>query len=222
MIFIQNSKEELYNQALQDILWLVKECLETEEECRIGLAGGSTPRALYELMSNADLPWEKLVFIQLDERYVPSDHDESNLKMFRRSLLNRLPHQPKEVLSFDTSLPYDQSAKEMDRQLRAKLRERKPLFDLLILGAGVDGHVASLFNPSDLTGDLALTTNAEAYATQQRLSLGLGALSQSKQAMLLLVGEAKKEVLNSLSSHAQSTPIQVLTQKVPTKVLAFV
>jgi len=219
MIFPQNTLEELYDQALQDTIWAVKEALETEDECRIGLAGGSTPQALYEKMAGSNLPWDKIVFIQLDERYVLSDEDESNLKMLRRSLFNQLPQQAKEVITFDTSLAYEQASKEMDRKLNAKLIERKPLFDLLILGAGADGHVASLFSSVDLTADLALNTTAKAYKTQKRLSLGMGALSQAKQALLLLVGESKLEIANSLQGHSQSTPIQVLVQKVPTKVL---
>lgn len=217
-LFPAESEAALYEAALEDVHMVISETLSKYDVCRIALAGGGTPEPLYKAMAMADLPWDRLNFTLIDERYVPSDHKESNLRMLRRTLLNTAPLSPDQILTFDTSLPYEECAKEMERRLQSSQAERKPLFDLLILGAGSDGHVASLFNSEDLDASFARTTSAEAYPTRQRISLGLGALSLATQAMLLLRGDSKKGVLESLTTPSQSSPIEVLVQRVPTKV----
>jgi 6-phosphogluconolactonase len=217
-LFPANSEDELYESALEDVELFVKETLRDQVVCRIALAGGSTPKRLYEMMADLDLPWEKLQFIVIDERYVPSDSKESNLRMMRRALFSKVPMSPEQVFSFDTSLAYKQSAKEMERKLTKLSHEATPLIDLLILGAGADGHVASLYSSDDIDGALAKTTSAKTYKTEKRLSLGMAALYQSKNIMLLLKGEEKASVVESLKTASGSTPIDLLTSKLPTKV----
>ncbi|MFT7184152.1 MAG: 6-phosphogluconolactonase [Oceanicoccus sp.] len=217
-LFPYESSEAFYEAALEDLQLFIKETLSEQKVCRIVLAGGSTPKPLYEMMALADFPWERLHFTVMDERYVPSDHEESNLKMMRRALFNKVPLSPEQVLSFDTSLPYESAAKEMQRRIAMLQNERRPLFDLLILGAGADGHIASLFTLSDLDNQRALCTKAEGYPSPQRLSLGMGALSQAKKAMLLLKGQSKREIVNSLKNPSLSTPVEVISEKLPTKV----
>jgi len=217
-LFPAESEAALYLSALEDIHLVISETLSKYEFCRIALAGGGTPKPLYEAMARAELPWDRLEFTLIDERYVPSDHKESNLRMIRRALFNKVALPPDQILFFDTSLAYEECAKEMTRRLKAKQVERKPLFDLLILGAGADGHVASLFGPEDLDASLARTSHAENYPSQKRVSLGLGALSLATQAMLLLKGSSKKALLDALTGPSQSTPVEVLVQRMPTKV----
>ncbi|MBT4384218.1 6-phosphogluconolactonase [Candidatus Peregrinibacteria bacterium] len=225
-IFTFNDEAEFLQTAFDDTLLLIKESIRKFETCRIGLAGGSTPEALYAKLADEKLPWGKITLITLDERQVPSDSKESNLRMIRESLLKKISIPPENIISFDTSLPPESSAKEMSRKLIALSHDRFPIFDLLILGAGADGHIASLFE-----GDEALectkyasVAHAEGYKTPDRLSICLIALKSAGSAMLLLKGEKKLPVLAALKGEQvqpKLTALREVMEDVPTKVLAY-
>jgi 6-phosphogluconolactonase len=215
---------DFWNGALEDLVLCIRETLENQPDCRIGLAGGSTPEKLYQKLSQENLPWDRLIFILLDERRVPSDHPESNLRMIRRSLFNHLPQQPKAILYFDTSLTPVSSAREMERRLKELERESRPLFDVLVLGAGSDGHLASLFE-----GDRAIESKhlsspafAKGYATPERSTLTLQALSNAKRAILLLKGPEKNAIVERiLKKEHKETALDRLLKKLPFKIHHF-
>ncbi len=117
------------------------------------LSGGTTPRRLYELLASpalsAQIPWEQIHLFQVDERCVPPDDPESNYQMIRETLLERL--RPRRVNfhrmiaeSEDLERASRQYAEELGQVLRPQGREI-PRFDLILLGMGPDGHIASLF-----------------------------------------------------------------------------
>lgn len=225
-IFKMESEKEFWDTALQDLLFSIKETLNEFEECRLGLAGGSTPKRLYEALAEQDLPWERIKIITLDERQVPSDHPQSNLGMIRQALLKKIPIPPENILFFDTALPAPSSAKEMTRKLLALSHQRFPIFDLLILGAGTDGHIASIFETDSLRhqDQYASIAEAKGYPEEARLTLTLLALKSSRQALLLLKGAEKAVVVNSLESMNGPLPLTALreiAESVPLKVLAY-
>ncbi len=114
----------------------------------------------------------------------------------------------------------------MDKRLHFLVKFREPLFDLLILGAGKDGHIASLFE-----GDSSLFTPHYAYAatapieyeTSERLTLSLTTLSKASHALLLLKGEEKRLVVEALEGEPvlPLTALKKLTEKVPLEVVAY-
>lgn len=195
-IFFETENEnEFFETAKEDIVLSIKETLTHSQSCKIGLSGGSTPENLYKLLANEHLPWEKLIFVLIDERYVPSDDPESNLRMIRRALFSHAPIQPENIIYFDTSLPYESTAKEMNR----KLRQIGDL-DILILGAGEDGHIASLFDNDEaiFSNDFATIANAQGYPIQDRLTLTLSFLKNSKKVFLLLKGYKKAAIYEEI------------------------
>ncbi len=213
-------EEDFYGYALKFVLSVIESTLIKQKKCRIALAGGSTPKALYKAMARAEIDWKRLHFTLTDERYVDFNNDESNMKMIEDTLLASVPIKKNQILYFDTSLPYEDSASKMARDLLALKVGEKALFDLLILGAGSDGHVASLFSEEDIKNKaLAHVTTASAYNTKKRISLGFNALIQSERALLLLKGESKRAVFQSLQNQSSSTPIELLLKNVDTEVL---
>lgn len=200
IIFQTGSENDFYLTVLEDLLLLIKDSISQRNKCVIGLSGGTTPEKLYLLLSSENLPWEKIFFIIIDERYVQSDDPESNLKMIRKALFNQAPIPSENILSFDTSLPIESSAKEMGRKLNSNS------FDILILGIGDDGHIASLFD-NDTAKDseeLATVATAKDYKTEPRLTLTLKSLN-SRKTLILLKGEKKRaifeEIVNKTSKH---------------------
>lgn len=234
MLFLMNkaqliypdSEESFWQMAKMEVLLILQEVIKNQKDCRLGLAGGSTPKTLYALLAQEPLPWEKIKIILIDERAVPSDHPESNLRMLRESLLNHISLPPENLLAFDTSLPQESAAEEMSRKLTRLANERQPLFDLLILGAGADGHIASLFE-----GDAALESRdyaslalAPAHPISERLTLTLVALENSARALLLLKGPEKLAIAQTLEGGSDALPLSALRhllKNMPLKVLAF-
>jgi 6-phosphogluconolactonase len=218
LIYTFSNEDEFWQSAKEDTLLSIKEALTDYEECRIGLAGGSTPKALYAALADENLPWDRIHLIQIDERYVSSDDPQSNLNMIRNTLTKKIPIPPENLTFFDTALPLQKAAQEMDRQISAIKQERTPIFDLLILGAGKDGHIASLFE-----GDEALhATNLAATANPNRLTLTIPALKSSSRVLLLLKGEEKSPVITALQGEAEIPTLTALRQVIDaaqTKVL---
>ena len=226
VIFYAESEEEFWQRAKEDTVLAIRETLQNQKECRIGLAGGSTPKHLYELLANEKLPWNRIRLILVDERFVPSDHPESNLRMIRETLVKRIPLPPENLLSFDTALPKESAVQEMNRKLKDLLNGRKPLFDFLILGAGADGHIAALFEGEAAleSQELATESNAKRTIVQERLTLTTKALEQSARALILLKGPEKLAVVQTLEGGSDAlrlTALNRLLPKMTVKVLAF-
>lgn len=213
IIFKFDSEAKFWEAALDDVLFSIKETLADHKKCRIGLAGGSTPQHLYKMLADEDLPWGKIILIQIDERYVPSDHPQSNLKMIRGTLTTKIPLPPENLITFDTSLPMESAAKDMTSKMIGLSHKRYPLFDLLILGAGVDGHIASIFEGQLGTcTNYASTSKAKGYEIEDRLTLCPIALKKSNRAILLLKGEEKLPVLHALEGEADEPKLSALRE----------
>jgi 6-phosphogluconolactonase len=171
------------------------------------LAGGSTPRGLYERLVNADLPWPEIECFFGDERCVPPDHPASNYRMAREALLDRVPtsvhRMPGETCD----------AEAYERVLHDRLGDR-PRLDLVLLGLGDDGHTASLF-----PGDAALEERTRLVARVERpdfsrLTMTLPLLSAARIALFLVVGDSKREALAQLLADADIPASRVAADRV--------
>jgi len=114
----------------------------------VALSGGSTPRATYTLLASdefaARVDWPRVHVLWGDERCVPPDHPESNYRMARETLLDKIPIPAENVYRIRGELPPDQAATAYQAELEAILGTIGR-FDLILLGMGEDGHTASLF-----------------------------------------------------------------------------
>jgi 6-phosphogluconolactonase len=116
----------------------------------VALAGGSIPRAMYELLAGEELvhqiPWSRVHVFFGDERCVPPRHSDSTYSMVRTALLDRAPLPPGNVHRMRGEDPPDLAALAYESELRAFFsRPAVPQFDLVLLGMGEDGHAASIF-----------------------------------------------------------------------------
>ncbi len=143
LIIITEDAEELACTGARRIARAAREAVRSYGHCSLGLAGGSTPRSIYEklrLLPDAEgLPWEEIDFYFGDERCVPPDDDESNYRMARETLLSHPRCTEGRV--------HRMEAERQDREEAAAVYARllpDPL-DLLLLGMGADGHTVSLF-----------------------------------------------------------------------------
>lgn len=175
--------------------------LERHGTCIVGLSGGKTPKAVYEKLGVRYQVlgvrfWKNVHFFLVDERYVPPDHPESNQRMVRETLLKTCHAEPVEAP--DTSLPLADCVADYARRLKALWKDHLP--DLIVLGMGTDGHIASLFPPlTDLAlGDERCVLHTRAPegigppAARDRISLSLNALCAAGRQVLLLQGTEKR------------------------------
>lgn len=176
-------------------------CENKQGTIRIGLSGGSTPGALYKaLAQEKDLPFERIEFYQVDERYVPKDHVDSNYRLISETLLKPLAQRFKAFHFFDTSLALPASLQKYEEALQVIPGNQ---LDLIILGIGPDGHTASLFPHSPaLQEKIKLTahTTTDQFAIHDRLTVTFPFILKSKQILVLLKGKEKQSIVDELLS----------------------
>jgi len=174
---------------------------ETNDVCTIGLSGGSTPVPLYKaLFSLKDkMPWDRLHFLLFDERFVPPSHADSNTFLIKSTLL---PEGQSPLLAPNTTLSIDKCVEEYDTALTSITP------DLVLLGMGEDGHIASLFpplsplafGPSDV-----IHTTTDQFVIPDRISVTLPFLERAKKRLFLISGEKKVKLLRS-QEHENQDP----------------
>lgn len=111
----------------------------------VALAGGSSPRAAYERLATMDVEWSRATLWFGDERCVSPDDRRSNFGMVRSALLDRLTGAQPDVRRIEGERGPDRAAAAYERELLAAFAGQPPVFDLVLLGIGADGHCASLF-----------------------------------------------------------------------------
>jgi 6-phosphogluconolactonase len=165
------------------------------EQARAGgsivLTGGSTPRYAYEIAAKVEPDWSGVELWWGDERCVPPGDQRSNYGMAKAALLDRLERQPAAVHRMQGELGRDDGAREYKQELADV-----GVFDLVLLGLGPDGHVASLF-PNFPTLDVinrdVLSTEAGHEPFVDRISMTLPRLCATNELLFLVAGEDKAD-----------------------------
>lgn len=174
---------------------------------RIVLAGGSTPLPIYERIASqrGGIDWNGFWFFTSDERCVPPDHPDSNFGRISSVFFHPLGVKQERIVRFLGEKPAERAAEVMHREL-IDMGQRVPLFDLVLLGLGADGHTASLFpapTPPDFGMHLAAATRHPDGS--ERITLTPLALRSSARTVFLVSGPEKKEaVARTLSAGSPS------------------
>ena len=170
----------------------------------VALSGGSTPRATYEHLAREDFPWERAQWFFGDERFVPPDDAQSNYRMAREAMLWRAPE--KNVYPVQTlGVTPETAALAYQTELNA-LRGDGPLFDVVLLGLGPDGHTASLFPDSPMLEERTALTGVVKGLGQTRVTLTYPALEDSDHVVFLVTGSEKRDVLRRVLAGDESLP----------------
>jgi 6-phosphogluconolactonase len=177
----------------------------------ISLAGGRTPIALYRCLATRHrnaIPWKRVHFFWSDERYVPRDDPASNYRMAVTELLGRVPVPKENVHPMPTrAREPDVAAESYESTLEEKLGPRGPIFDLSLLGIGIEGHTASLFpgSPALLEPERWVVPALAPTPPAQRLTLTLQALNLAREIFFFVAGPEKAAAL-ARALHAATPP----------------
>jgi len=183
------------------LLERLEEIQATGREPHVGLTGGTIAdeihRELARLASDSSVDWRRVVFFWGDERYVAADSPDRNALQARTAFLDHVGIDPAKVHEMPSSAYGDleAAAAAYSDVVRA---EDSGAFDVLMLGVGPDGHVASLFPGSpqlDVDDRIAVAVTGSPKPPPERISLTFAALNRSEAVWFLVSGGAKAEAL---------------------------
>jgi 6-phosphogluconolactonase len=162
--------------------------------CAVGLSGGSTPIPMFQALAASALDWSRVELFWVDERVVPRDDPRSNYGQAREHLLSKVGLPPKQIHPMGEPEAYE-------RELR---RVQGGGLDLVVLGLGADGHFASLF-PGSPALDEKERWVARSVAPDglERVTLTAPYLNLSANAVVLVAGKDKREVLKAALDEAR-------------------
>lgn len=193
---------ELAEAAARGFAATAAEAIEERGRFAVVLAGGSTPKAAYEILARdyADrVDWSRVHVFFGDERTVPPEHEDSNYRMAREALLDHVPVGG--VHRMQAELPPDEAAAAYEEELRAFFRtEEFPDFDLILLGIGGDGHTASLFPETSALEihDRWVVANPVLKLETTRITLTVPVINAARAVYFLVAGEGKAEALREI------------------------
>jgi 6-phosphogluconolactonase len=196
MMYRFETKELLEDSLADELLKVLAESIEKYGNATLLLSGGSTPKGLFNKLSERKFPWEYITIGLVDERFVNNSSEYSNEKLIRETLIQ---NEAKEA----TFIPmvYDDLDEITNLELAQKAYEKLERLDAVILGMGDDGHTASIF-PNDPVSEIAVNTQELIVSTKapnsptNRITCSLKFLQGSKRTFLFFTGENKLKVLN--------------------------
>jgi 6-phosphogluconolactonase len=178
------------------------------------VSGGHTPWIMLRALAKEDVPWDKVHLAQIDERVAPAGHSDRNLTHLQESLLQNAPLPPNQIYAMPVeSSDLESGAREYASVLE-KIAGSPPVFDLVHLGLGPDGHTASL-----VPGDPVLQiSNADVgvtgvYQGRRRLTVTYSVLNRARRVLWLVTGAEKVDMLKRLIKADPSIPAGRVNQE---------
>ena len=193
-----NNSDSLALDLSQNINEILVETIKKRGRASIAVSGGSTPIPLFEALSNLDLDWSKVDLTLVDDRWVSSDHKDSNERLVRTHLIKNKAAN----VNFIPLKNHSSTAKDGQVSSETALKSLTLPFDIVVLGMGTDGHTASLFPCSDeiktamdLNNNDCLVATMPTSATHERLGMTAKAIIDAKNVFLHLNGSSKLHTL---------------------------
>ena len=212
-IAVFDTSEQLALAAAERFVECAREFHGTLERFSVALAGGNTPRRVYELLATERfknrIDWPQVYLFFGDERSVPPDHPESNYAMVSESLISKVPIPSKNVHRIVGEGNPNENARGYENQLRTFFAGLSwPRFELALLGMGEDGHTASLFPNSDALQEMSrwvLPTKNE-QSGQDRITLTVPVFNHARRVTFLVTGKKKAQRLKEVLRPEPGSP----------------
>src|SRR5438270_1319775 len=196
--------------------WMTSAPVAAKSSFRVSLSGGSTPKALYQLLASDKFrnrfPWHLVSWYFGDERLVPYDSPDSNYRMVHEAMFAKAPVPPENV----HPIPVDGSPEEAAQQYEQTLQQTygatildpaRPLFDLTLLGLGPDGHTASLLPGEPVLEERKRWVAAVSHGRPEvRITMTYPVIESSRRVAFLVTGSAKEPILRAIRDGSSQVP----------------
>ena len=213
MMNIEVVENKIFAGVVSDeIVASINDAISDHGECKIALAGGKTPSVVYRAIARpprvGEVDWAKVKIFWGDERFVPQTDVQSNFNMAQEAFLSFLAKISPKYFAVDTSLASaSESAKAYEQVLRREFAANEgqmPIFDLVLLGVGEDGHTASIFPQAEIlkgdwqhSAEICIASRCP-YDDTDRVSLSPAAIINARRIIYIVRGEGKRSVLNKV------------------------
>ena len=195
--------------AALHLVELIEEAVAARGRARIAVSGGSTPKATFALLADPQhpfvnrMPWDHLELFFVDERTVPPDHPDSNYRMTKEALLDKVGMKPEQIHRMHGELEPEVAAAEYEFDLRRTFRlegAEAPRFDIVTLGMGDDGHTASLFPHTGAIHEMSrlVVANQVPQKDTWRVTLTWPVINHAREVFFLIAGTDKAEPLKEV------------------------
>jgi 6-phosphogluconolactonase len=200
MRLVVAEREEINRQAATVIQESINSLLEYQDYVVVAVPGGTSVSGVFEQLKSRKIPWHKVHFFMVDERLVPLDHADSNYRQayetFLSELITRdeLPEGNVHPFVLDKSKP-DKGAGAYEEELK----NHGGKYDIVLLSSGEDGHVGALYpnhHSVDDESEFFITMDDSPKPPPKRMTMSRKLLLRSQVAVLLFLGEGKREALN--------------------------
>lgn len=217
-IIVEPGPPDLDRKGAEIFCRTAKTCTEKKGRFAVAISGGSTPRGMHRQLSKAPfiskVPWQDTHIFWVDERMVPTGHPHSNFGTAKNDFLNHVPIPLSHLHPMPTDGNPDEAAAAYEEELRTFFKPAGrgwPIFDLIFLGLGTDGHTASLFPGQSWRQDSSpwvagvMGKNPDIY----RLSLTYPVLNNAEHVLFLVSGKGKAAIVKRIfENEAAGLPAQ--------------
>lgn len=202
---------ELAEKFAEELVKMITESAKKKKPVSVALSGGTTPELFFSLLGDhfSNLaPWEYVNFFWVDERCVPPDDPESNYGMTRRKLLEKIDIPFSNIHRIKGEEDPEKEASRYSEEISVNTvkRDGLPVFDLIILGLGEDGHTASIFpghNELFSSGKICEVT-VHPVTLQKRITITGRVINNADSVIFLVTGKKKAVIVDKIIKKSQS------------------
>jgi 6-phosphogluconolactonase len=219
MIKVFSTIEALCLEAMEKFIAMAIENIAAKGSFVVALSGGRTPNQLYDLLAKpenaARVEWKNCFFFWGDERYVDHNNKDNNSFQAKQHLLDGVPLPEGNIFRIPVNGDHEADAKRYEQTIRSFFKGVAPVFDLVFLGMGEEGHTASIFPGSELlTEENALVKDVYVAVKQmQRISFTPALINAAKHIVFMVTGAEKAEAFKEVTQGAYNPelyPAQII------------
>jgi 6-phosphogluconolactonase len=208
---IFSTPHELAERFAEELVRMIKVSAKRKELLSVALSGGSTPELLYSVLGehfSGFALWEHVHFFWGDERCVPADNPDSNFGMAGKILLEKIDIPSDNIHRIKGEDDPEKEAIRYSQEIYGYSRKRKglPLFDLIILGLGEDGHIASIFPGHNelFSSDKICEVAIHPVTLQKRITITGRIINNADSVTFMVTGKRKADIVNKIVNQSPS------------------
>jgi len=219
--------EKFHNETANFIYELYEESVEKNKLFTLMLSGGKTPLPVYKELTSEykdKINWNKVHIFWGDERYVDQESKDSNFKSAYDLLISKINIPANNVHKIKTELPIEKASEVYEKEIINFFEKQNPVFDLILLGIGEDGHTASLFPESESLKEnkkLFIATPPSGKPKVRRITATYKVLNNARNILFLSSYKGKEKVIDEILSTPKAAEEKYPAAKIKAKNIYF-